>query len=151
MSKRYMFHLLLSLMILCNFWGANKALAQVEPVVPRDVSLVQLIANPSEYHGKFVRVIGFCRLEFEGDALYLHREDFEQGITKNAVWLDVGRSISMSSRDLSDGYVLVEGVFNAEDKGHMDLFSGCLREIKRIEHWRSRNELELLRRPSSQQ
>jgi hypothetical protein len=36
---------------------------------------------------------------------------------------------------------LVEAVFNAEDRGHMDLFSGSLKEVKRMEHWRSRNEL----------
>ena len=141
MSRRCTLYLLLLLMILGNLLEANGTLAQVEPIEPKGVSLLQLIANPSEYHGKLVRVIGFCRLEFEGDALYLHREDFEQGITKNAVWLNVGREISKSRSNLSGGYVIVEGVFNAEDK---DLFSGCIK-VRRIQHWRSRNELENMR------
>ena len=34
---------------------------------PADVSLIQLIANPQMFDGKLVRVIGFLRLEFEGN------------------------------------------------------------------------------------
>jgi hypothetical protein len=41
--------------------------------------MIQLIANPQAWDGKHVRVIGFLRLEFEGDALYLHREDLRTG------------------------------------------------------------------------
>ena len=145
MSKQHLLCFVLSFMILSNFWGANDALAQGDSVEPKAVSLVQLIANPSEYNGTLVRVIGYCRLEFEGDALYLHREDFEYGITKNAVWLDVESLISTHHRDLSGGYVIVEGAFDSQDKGHMDLFSGCLKKIKRFEHWRSRNELKKAR------
>lgn len=142
MRRHHLFHLLLSFIILTNLWGANEIFAQVEPVEPIDVSLIQLIANPNEYHGKLVRVIGYCRLAFEGDALYLHREDFEHGITKNAAWIDIGSKISTNPRELNGRYVLVEGVFNANDKGHLGLYSGCLKEIKRIEPWRSREELK---------
>jgi hypothetical protein len=149
MYKRYILHPLLCLMILSNFWGANETLAEAERIEPKGVSLLQLIANPGEYHGKLVRVIGFFRLELEGDALYLHRVDFQQGLTKNAVWVDVGQRVSVGGRNLSDRYVLIEGVFNAEDKGHMDLFSGSLKEVKRMEHWRSRKDLQRSGRPAS--
>lgn len=54
--------------------GAAGVFCRAYPPEPRDVSLVQLIANPGDFHGGLVRVIGFCRLEFEGNALYLHRE-----------------------------------------------------------------------------
>jgi len=47
---------------------------------PTDVSVVQLIANPQQYDGKQVRLIAFLNLEFEGNALYLHREDFDKSI-----------------------------------------------------------------------
>jgi len=43
---------------------------------PEDVSLIQLIANPQAYDGKTVRITGFLHLEFEGNAIYLHNEDF---------------------------------------------------------------------------
>jgi len=40
-----------------------------------EVSLVQLIANPAEWDGKRVMVSGYLHLEFEGNALHLHRDD----------------------------------------------------------------------------
>ena len=103
---------------------------------PVDVSLLQLIATPSEYGGKVVRVIGFCHLEFEGNGLYLHREDFERAISKNAIWLDVDRD----KQALSDQYVLVEGTFDGRGRGHLGMFAGSLTDVSRIERWRSRKE-----------
>ena len=55
---------------------------------PLDVSMIQLIARPIDFDGEYVRVIGFYRHEFEGNALYLHREDYEQGLTSNGVWMN---------------------------------------------------------------
>jgi hypothetical protein len=101
---------------------------------PVDVSLLQLIATPEQYSGKRVRVIGFCHLEFEGNGLYVHREDYERAIYKNAIWLEVG----VDRRGLSDQYVLVEGTFDARDKGHLDLFSGSLTAVTRMLRWPSR-------------
>jgi len=121
---------------------ADEPLPPVHAAEPHNVSLVQLIANPTEYHGKLVRVIGFCRLEFEGNALYLHREDFERSIAKNAVWLSIGWPVPEPRRHLSDEYVLVEGTFDGENRGHMSAFSGELRSITRMERWAPRIEFE---------
>ena len=49
------------------------------------VSLVQLIASPAEYDGNVVAVIGFLRLEFEGNELYLGRDDYRYAVTKNGL------------------------------------------------------------------
>lgn len=38
---------------------------------PLDVSMIQLIARPDDFDGEYVRVVGFYRHEFEGNALYL--------------------------------------------------------------------------------
>ena len=73
------------LLLLLSCWFAQPSVA----AEPLDVSLVQLIANPKDYHGKIVRAIGFVRLEFEGNAIYLHQEDYKHGITKNGLWIDV--------------------------------------------------------------
>jgi len=35
------------------------------------VSLIQFIAAPKEFDGKYVRVQGFVRIEHEGTAIYL--------------------------------------------------------------------------------
>ena len=128
----------------------EEALPPVYGSEPQDVSMVQLLADPGAYDGRLVRVVGFCRLEFEGNALYLHREDFEQMILKNAVWLDVERKVREDRKDLSDKYIYVEGRFDARDKGHMGCCAGALRDISRMDPHMSRAEVEeMLRRGPS--
>src|SRR5262249_4434500 len=93
------------------------------------------IGNPDKYDGKVVRVIGFLRLEFEGDALYLHREDYEHSMTKNAIWVAGGPGMDGRGNQMDKKYVLLEGTFDANHYGHMGLFSGEIRQIKRAEAW----------------
>jgi len=95
------------------------------------VSLITLIASPKDYAGKAVRVIGYIHLEFEGDAIYLRKEDYERGLTKNGLWLDAPNKISEKMQKMTDRYVLIEGVFNPENHGHMGLWSGAISEINR--------------------
>ncbi|HEX5889412.1 MAG TPA: hypothetical protein VFY61_11940 [Pyrinomonadaceae bacterium] len=99
---------------------------------PTRVSLVQLIANPNEYDGKFVRVIGFVSVEFEGTAVYLHQEDFKYDITQNAIWLEMDFE---RNKKLNQRYVLIEGTFDANHNGHKGLFSGSIKDIKRLQVW----------------
>lgn len=99
---------------------------------PTRVSLVQLIANPNEYDGKFVRVIGFVSVEFEGTAVYLHQEDFKYDITQNAIWLEMDFE---RNKKLNQRYVLIEGTFDADHNGHKGLFSGSIKDIKRLQVW----------------
>ncbi len=79
---------------------------------PLSVPLAQLIANSKQYHGKRVRVVGFCHLEFEGNGLYIQGEDYSHGVTKHAIWLEVEGSRGVLI--LNDDYVVVEGTFSAE-------------------------------------
>jgi hypothetical protein len=115
---------------------ADGRLPVVEAAEVVDVSLLQLIATPTTYDKKAVRVIGFCHLEFEGNGLYLHREDYDQAIYKNSIWIDA----PPDKAALSDQYVLIEGTFDAGDHGHLGLFSGRLKNITRMEGWLSRKE-----------
>jgi len=101
-----------------------------------NVSMVQLIANPKEYHGKWVRVIGFCHLEFEGNALYLHRDDFDRAISRNGVWLNPPDG----KEGLTNQYVLIEGVFEDANNEYEAGFSGKLTRVFRMEPWASRKE-----------
>src|SRR5262249_56553340 len=142
---------LIGLALLLGACGTDQPLPRVHAAEPQDVSLVQLIANGPQWRGKVVRVIGFCRLEFEGNALYLHQEDFERGISKNAVWLRVGWPVPEKYRPLSDEYVLVEAVFDAEDHGHLGRVSGPLTDIRRLERWPSRTDFERSNRLSPHQ
>lgn len=105
----------------------------------QDVSVIELIANPSRYDGKQVQLIGFLRLEFEGNALYLHQEDFEHAISRNAIWIDRPTDLSdKQTLEINNRYVICQGTFKAGEHGHMGMFSGSLTHISRLEHWAGR-------------
>ena len=103
---------------------------------PINVTLVQLIANPEKFDGESIRVIGFLEIEFEGNVLYLHREDYENALLGDGIWVDVTPEMTKNSKSLSKNYVLLEGVFSARERGHMGMCSGSLKNIRRVQLWR---------------
>jgi hypothetical protein len=108
----------------------------------QDVSILQLITNPQTYDGKRVRFIGFLRIEFEGNAIYLHREDFQYAISENAVWIDVPRDMTKQEQQLVNmQYVICAGRFRGSRHGHMGMFSGEVTDVTRLENWEKRREV----------
>ncbi|AMR34232.1 hypothetical protein A0256_23660 [Mucilaginibacter sp. PAMC 26640] len=101
--------------------------------IVKDVSLISLIGNAQSFYKQKVRVIGYLHLEFEGNCLYLDKGDYEHSIEKNALWVDVNNKIF--KHNFSNHYVLIEGVFDGNRKGHMSMNSGSLSNISRIELW----------------
>jgi hypothetical protein len=94
------------------------------------VSIIQLISNPTAYDGKRVSITGFVRFEFEGNGVYLHEEDYRNGLYKNGIWL------SMDERkELNNRHALIEGVFNASRNGHLGLWSGSIENVNRAILW----------------
>lgn len=110
---------------------SSPAISQ-QPIV---VSMIQLIANPTAYSGKSVRIIGFVRIELEGTAVYMHQEDYKVAISKNALWLAIDRANRQSYMNGDQKYVLIEGTFDAENKGHRGAFSGTVKDISRFQIW----------------
>ena len=107
---------------------------------PQSVSMVSLIADPQRFDGQLVRVIAFLRVEFEGNVLYLHREDYERAILPNGVWITLTDAQMRSAKKLTNGYVIVEGLFSAKDKGHMGMWSGSIQEVSRLDRWQSHRQ-----------
>ena len=97
-----------------------------------NVSLIELIANPAKYDRKLVRVFGFIHLEFEGEAIYLHREDFEKRLFTNAVHVDIETCKARGGGKFNDGYAEVEGRFAASDPVGR-FWSGTILEIRRCD------------------
>jgi hypothetical protein len=127
-----------------KFEEFKKALENAEPHRPEDlpdISLIKLLANPELYNQQVVHVQGFLELEFEGTALYLHREDWEQMLTRNALWLDVPSEIWERKYEITERYVQVTGVFRSDCRGHMDLFGGAITRIQDIRKMPSREEI----------
>lgn len=101
----------------------------------KDVSLIRLIAKPGEYNNIPVRVKGFLNIEFEGDALYLYKDDYQSGIEKNGIWIEIPEDAILRTRikACSKKYVIIEGIFDANNRGHMNLFSGSLKVVTRVD------------------
>ncbi len=102
-----------------------------------NISLVKLIANPEKYHGKTMQIIGFLNLEFEGNAIYLHKEDFDHSLSDNAIWVDTSGDF-LKKKKLSDynrRYVIMQGTFDMNRQGHMGLFGGTINNITRLDVW----------------
>ena len=98
------------------------------------VSLIQLIANPEKYDGEHFGIIGFLRLEFEGNRLYLHEEDYKNALRDNSVGLDVTRKQRQEFEDRNMHYVLVAGTFKAGKRGSSQA-NGAMADIRSITIW----------------
>ena len=106
------------------------------------VSMIALIANPEAYDGVKVRFIGYLHMEFEGNAIYLHRDDFENCISKNALCISKPADVPPDEwQGLNDQYVICQGTFRADWMGHMAMNSGTIDDIQRLEPWLTRADL----------
>lgn len=99
----------------------------------KGISLINLIADPEKYNGRLIRVEGFLNIEFEGTAIYFHKEDCDLGICENAIWMDLSKADITSSRfqSLNKKYVLLEGTFESSNKGHFGRYNGTITKITR--------------------
>ena len=106
--------------------------ASAEPVsgsIENTVSIVQLIATPEKYQGKVVQVIGFLRLEFEGNAIYLHEDDYKHAIYKNGLMIVNNANIEAKAGKINLHYVILEGTFDGDNLGNKGLNSGTISNI----------------------
>jgi hypothetical protein len=105
------------------------------------VTLLQVLSSPENYHGQEMQLIGFLHIAFEGDGLYLHKEDFDHAIVGNMIWVDITEEMEKNKDKLNDRHVIIRGVFDANDHGHMGLYSGALKKITRCDVWPDRETI----------
>jgi uncharacterized lipoprotein NlpE involved in copper resistance len=115
----------------------NENKTEIEYSSDYTLSLVNLIATPEKYHGKKVQIIGYINIEFEGNGIYLHKEDYDSSICSNGFWVSINENIrkKINEEKLNKSYVLIEGTFNMNQRGHMGLWSGEIEKITRIIKW----------------
>src|SRR5215469_7780953 len=91
-----------------------------EPSQPpvKTVSLIQLIANPDKHDGQRVNVIGYLRLESEGNILYLSVDDYKNSVAENGIWVDINNEINSSRSRLDRKYVQLLGTFSSRKMGN---------------------------------
>jgi len=118
----------------CEVWDAARRCVLWGP------SLVELITRPEIYDGRRVRVVGWMNLAIEDSALYLSQTDWENGLTRSAVWIDPPPNFLIdrgpTGPQPNRRYVIVEGIFKARRRGHMDRYSGALEAVTRLDQWR---------------
>ncbi|MCG2612006.1 hypothetical protein LZZ90_10855 [Flavobacterium sp. SM15] len=128
-------HLILCLLILLS----NKLLAQNDSIPKKEIvarqksetiSIINLIANPEKYDGKRISISGYMVVEFEGTAIYLSRDDFDNRIYKNGIFLSLNTDLN-NFRIYHKEFVTLDGTFSIR-KGHMSLFSGELLNVNYI-------------------
>ena len=126
--------------IQCTATSSNKTTdttngSFVKYPLDKDVSFIDLISNPEKYTGQTIRVVGYMNIEFEGNALYFHQEDYNLRNYKNGLWLDISVADIHTKlyQDANKKYVLMEGTFNMHNKGHMGSYHGAIGKITRVE------------------
>lgn len=92
------------------------------------VSLIQLIAHPAHYEGKLVRLDGFVHIDFEDNAIWLHKDDFDNFIYSNSLWINVSECVDGEGKPMS-GYASLSGRFSSQRHGHMGLWPGVLSQV----------------------
>jgi len=125
---------LFTLLVLAfNFWSAPALAAATEKA--ETVSIVQLIATPEKYEDKLITIRGFVHLEFESNAIYLHKEDYEQSLYSNGLWLNARECKRIGGQAFDTGYAWVTARFTAKRHGHMGLWPGELQDVQDCSGW----------------
>ena len=138
-------NILIALTIIYSYQSfAQNNPSETDQVIPHSqftISLINLIATPEKYDGKLVQVIGYLTLEFEGKAIYLHKEDYVRGISDNGFWVDFSKEI-LDKKDIMNynkKYVIIVGTFDMKSLGHMGMFGRTLKNITRLDFWDTEN------------
>jgi len=136
MHKLVITTILLSSVIVVSAQDTKRRQEEGAPWHEYSISVVRLIATPEKYHDKQIQIEGYLNLEFEGDAIYLHKEDRDKGLTRNGFWVSFSDKLDKNEiQKLNHSYVLIEGTFDMNSRGHMGLFGGEIKSITRIVKW----------------
>ena len=100
----------------------------------KKISIIKLIANPALYDKRIVQIKGFVNIEFENNAIFLNKEDCENGIDKNGIWIQISKEEINRVSNFNKKYVRLEGVFDMTNNGHDGNFSGAITKIVKMEN-----------------
>lgn len=110
----------------------DKSRESFAPFNNKKASIVDLIANPKSYDKKIVQVKGFIHIEVESSAVYISESDYNYGITKNSLWIEMSKE-EMNKFNKNNQYVIIEGSFDMKNKGHENDYSGSLSDINKLD------------------
>ncbi|WP_342332533.1 hypothetical protein [Pedobacter sp. FW305-3-2-15-E-R2A2] len=132
MKKAFKLYLGVSIIVLLTQCREKELKQEIYNPDEKKVSIVRLIAAPDLYHKKTVQVKGFVNIDFEDCVIYLSKEDFEHGLYKNGISIDLSKDEFKKLTGFDEQYVLLEGIFDKTNNGHMDNFSGSISHVTDI-------------------
>lgn len=131
------------IIIICLLFGCNSTSGKKEftktnfkPAKEHyiQVGFSNLIANPTIYNHRLIRVRGFLQLGFEVNSLYVSREDFVNNPNSKSIWINISRKQMNSIYSIYNKKdVAIEGFFDIGKKGHMNMHHGTITNINKIE------------------
>ena len=86
------------------------------------VSLQDVLKNPDEYNGKLIETRGFLLQEYENSGLYVS----DKWRHTEGIWITPGMEMHRLRGEVNHHYMVLTGVFNANDHGHLGVFKGTL-------------------------
>lgn len=122
-------------MLLIALAGAScdAAVPPVQRASPvNDVPMISVLNDPQKFNAVRLRLRGICRIEFEGNALYLSRQSFNDRHAEQAIWLNLGWPVKPDVQRLDGQEVIIEGTFDGAGKGHWGAFAGSLKDIQAL-------------------
>ncbi len=111
------------------FVGARAA----REVSYRTVDLRELMRNPQSYDGKPIRTVGYIKLDYGVQGIFLSPEDghdFEKGM-----WLEISEELRGNRGDYDQQYCVLEGIVNVKNRGRLSRWNGAIEEITWMELW----------------
>ncbi len=90
-----------------------------------DIYFAQIIDSPDNFNGKEIEISGIYYEQFENVAIYLNRDSDRE----EAMWVDMADS----REDLNGKKIKLKGTFDRNDRGHLGLYLGTIKEAKIIE------------------
>lgn len=121
---------LLALFVVVSSVAYSNAATQVQ-----NVSLIELLIQPEKFDGRTIAVVGFLETSFDGSLLYLHREDSENWILENAIWVHRNELMDKNQGSLNRKYVKVIGKFKVGYKEQLGDPPNGFSEIRDIKLW----------------
>ena len=98
--------------------------------------MIRVLANPQEFDGKRIAVVGFLGLHKDGNILYLHREDEEIALYKNGLTVDFNSPLTADDiARMNMHYVYLGGVFDAQNQGTGLGSSGTITNAVNVVLW----------------
>jgi len=115
------------ILVLCGCAQSEQSEAPIE-----FVSIETLLANPTVYDGKLVKIRGAAVVRFEGNFVCPDETIIDFNASKKCLWLTPG-AIGNKAFDLSPLHskvVELIGNFNSKDQGHMGAYGGTFAPVK---------------------